>query len=75
MAILSAGLLHTLCAMSRLYPQQTSLNTETVHYKYSKVMVKRGVLAHVCASLQLAHAARTEEETGRETIVHSHGKL
>lgn len=38
-------------------------------------MVKRGVFAHVCASLQLAHAAQTEEETGRETILHGHDKF
>lgn len=34
--------------------------------------MKTGVFAHVCASLHLAHAAGTEEETGRETIVHRH---
>lgn len=46
-------------------------NRAYIHQNISKVMAKRGVLAHVCASLQLAHAAETAEETGRETIVTS----
>lgn len=48
---------------------------EILRYNISKVNAKRGVFAHVCTSLQLARAARTGEETGRETVVNSHDKF
>lgn len=75
MATLSAGKLHMLCAIQRLGCIRARPQTQSVHYKISKVMAKRGVFACVCASLQLAHAAGAEKETGRETIVHSHDKF
>lgn len=50
-------------------------NLEIVHYNISKVNAKRGVFAHVCASLQPARAARTGGKTGRETVVNSHDQF